>query len=111
MECECKRTHLNFEGTKICDIKDADADFDGAWFSKCNNCQSIWITILYEAPHYSDSTHWYKALLAENFDYEKFLGSRTEVNSVFETTRIAFFKGITRGSKPEKFSGVPKRVV
>ncbi len=111
MECKCKQDHLNFSGTKISNIKDADNDFDDALFTKCNQCQSVWIVIIFEAPHYSDSTHWYTALLHDQFDLEKFRGSRENVNSVFEKSQFSFRKGIARGSCAEKFSGVPKRLV
>jgi hypothetical protein len=111
VECECRRNNLGFKGQKIGEVAGADSDFDEAWFSECQQCQSSWITILFEAPHYSDSTHWYTALLPESFDYVSFQGSKENVNSVFSTSQVCFSKGIGRGSLAKNFTGVPKRIV
>lgn len=110
MECECKLSGTKILNSEVIEFEDADSSFDVARIVACSLCHKFWLNIIYEAPQFTDSTHWYSALLPDNFDSKNFYASIENVNQVFKNSQICFRKGIARGSKPEKFSGLPKRL-
>lgn len=57
MECQCVEDHSNFASRSLGDVRelDADLDIDEAWFIQCEECDAVWLRVLFEAPHHTKS--------------------------------------------------------
>lgn len=111
MICECQSDHREFSSQYLADLQEMDPDLDQAWFFKCDTCGSLWLRLLFEAPHYPGGNHWYDGLLPQDFDMVVFLGSKENIARVFKESPCCFHKGISADEAVRKFQGLPKRLI
>jgi hypothetical protein len=111
MHCNCSDGHTDYSQKSLGDVQNLGPGFDEAWFTQCNDCGNIWLRVLFEAPHLSNSGHWYDVQLPPGADWTTFSGSVENINSIFSNSEIKFKGGSLFNGKVEPFAGQPKRLV
>jgi len=78
---------------------------------KCDGCGAIWLRVLFEAPHFSKSGHWYDVLMPREFNPQGFEGTKETVESVCSKSLTIFTGGSLFDGKVQPHTGLIKRLV